>query len=63
MLTMNGFFYCYSERLKRALLSNGFKYVCEGINKKTKSKFYLFVGTEELNNYKNKIYQTERDKF
>ena len=60
---MNKFFYCYSERLKNALLANGFKYVCEGINKNTKSRFYLFVGTEELNNYKNKLYQIERDKF
>lgn len=60
---MNKFFYCYSERLKNALLSNGFKYVCEGINKNTKSRFYLFIGTKELNNYKNKIYQKERDKF
>lgn len=57
------YFYCYSERLAKALLANGFKHIRVGINKNTNAKFYLFLGTKELNDYKNNKYQEERDKF
>lgn len=49
--------------MKKALTFNGFKYICVGINKNTKSKFWLFEGTKELNNFKDNLYQKERDKF
>lgn len=57
------FFYCYSERLKRALCANGFRYVCVGINERTDSRFYLFVSSPELQYYKDYIYPNERDEF
>lgn len=57
------YFYCYSKRLKNALVKNGFNYICVGTNSKTGGKFYLFLGTEALNNYKDNIYQRERDLF
>lgn len=60
---MERFFFCYSARLKRALESHGFQYVCVGINERTQGKFWLFVGTPELNYYKDHLYQEERDKF
>ena len=56
-------FFCYSERLKRALVANGFKPICLGLNSKTDTKFWLFWGTQELNDYKNNKYQKERDLF
>lgn len=57
------YFYCYSERLKRALSANGFRYICIGINERTNSKFYLYEGSEELNYYKDCIYQSERELY
>ena len=60
---MERFFFCYSVRLKRALESNGFRYICVGINEHTNAKFWLYVGTPELNYYKDYLYQKERDKF
>lgn len=60
---MERFFFCYSARLKRALEANGFHYVCIGINERTNSKFWLYVGSNELNDYKDHLYQEERDKF
>lgn len=59
---MNKFF-CYSERLKNALYYNGFRIVEQGFNKKTNSKYWIFIGSEILNYYKDTIYQNERDKF
>lgn len=56
-------FFCYSARLHRALKFHGFRYICVGINHNTKSKFWLYEGTQELNYYKDYIYPTERDKF
>lgn len=56
-------FFCYSERLKRALVSNGFKPICTGINIKSNAIFWLFWGTQELNYYKDNLYQKERDRF
>lgn len=60
---MNGFFFCYSPRLKRALEANGFRYVCVGLNENTGARFWLYVGSPELNYYKDYLYQEERDKF
>lgn len=56
-------FFCYSDRLKRALTANGFKYICVGLNVETNTKFWLFWGTHELNDYKENQYQKERDLF
>lgn len=60
---MKKYFYCYSSRLKRALVHNGFHYVCVGLNCRTNTKFWLFEATEELNDYKDRVYQTERDEY
>lgn len=60
---MSRLFYCYSKRLKNALCANGFQVVDTGVNKNTGSVYWLFVGSDELNYYKDNIYQTERDKF
>ncbi len=60
---MERFFFCYSARLKRALEANGFRYICVGINEKSGAKFWLFLGTDALNDYKDRYYQQERDKF
>lgn len=60
---MKKYFYCYSNRMKKALIQNGFNYVCVGLNCKTHTKFWLFEATEELNYYKDHVYQTERDKY
>ena len=60
---MKSYFYCYSPRLKRALLAHGFSYICTGINQKSNTIFWLCEGSEELNDYKNNYYQAERDKF
>lgn len=56
-------FFCYSERLHKALKENGFKYLCIGWNQNTGSKFWLYEGTPELNYYKDYVYPKERDKF
>ena len=60
---MKGYFYCYSPRMKRALLAHGFRYICVGINCKTGARFWLFEASEELNDYKNDRYPAERDQF
>jgi hypothetical protein len=49
-------FFCYSRRLKRALVANGFVPVCSGFNERTQSKFWLFLGTAELNDFKDFFY-------
>lgn len=55
-------FFCYSRRLKRALIANGFKPICTGINERTNVKFWLFWG-EEIQFYKDNVYQIERDNY
>lgn len=47
---MEQIFYCYSNPLKNYLNSQGLKYFSSAIHPKTKKKFWMFVGTEELNN-------------
>jgi hypothetical protein len=56
-------FYCYSGRLMRALYNNGFRIISTGINPKTKSFYWCFIGSDILNYYKDNLYQKERDKF
>ena len=60
---MEKYFFCYSNRLYKALIANGFKPICVALNCRTHGKFWLFVGTDELNEYKNNKYQNERDKY
>ena len=43
------YFYCYSKPLKDFLLSNGERYIIKSIHEKTKKKYWLFEGTDELN--------------
>lgn len=56
-------FYCYSIPLKIALEFNGFKCLGNGLHDKTGHKYYLFLGTDELNDYKKNKYPLEKDKF
>lgn len=56
-------FFCYSKRLKNALVSNGFECMGTGFNIHTHSRFWVFLGTKELNDYKEFKYQLERDRF
>ena len=46
----NKYFYCYSKPLKDYFLENGLKYIIKSIKKKTHKKYWLFEGTEKLNN-------------
>ena len=55
-------FYCYSSRLDKALRKNGFQPVFKGYTTKN-HKVVIYLGTEELNYYKDNIYQLERDLF
>jgi len=57
------YFYCYSERFKKALCASGFYIIREGFNKNTNSKYWVFIGSDAFNYYKNNIYQKERDKY
>ena len=45
----NKYFYCYSKPLKDFLLENGSRYIIKSVHEKTKKKYWLFEGTEELN--------------
>ena len=47
---MDKYFYCYSYPLKEFLLSNGQVSIVSGIHPRTKKKYWVFVGTEQLNN-------------
>lgn len=60
---MDKYFFCYSKRLRKALIENGFIPICNALNKRTKAEFWLFVGDAELNKYKNETYQEDRDRF
>ena len=57
------YFYCYSERMKRALMDNGFYYIETGYNRNSNKPYWVFEGTEELNYYKDFVYQSERDNY
>lgn len=45
----NKYFYCYSKPLKDFLLENGLRYVLRATHDKTKKKYWVFEGTDELN--------------
>lgn len=47
---MDRYFYCYSYPLKEFLLSNGQVSIVAGIHPKTHKKYWVFNGTEQLNN-------------
>ena len=47
---MDRYFYCYSYPLKEFLLSNGQASIVAGIHPKTHKKYWVFNGTEQLNN-------------
>ena len=44
------YFYCYSKPLKDYFLENGLKYIIKSVHEKTYKKYWLFEGTEKLNN-------------
>lgn len=46
---MNRYFYCYSYNLKCFLLENDQRFITSSINKNTNKKFWVFEGTDELN--------------
>lgn len=60
---MKPHFYCYSARLREALIVNGFECIGSGVNPSTGSTYWLYDNTPEFNIYKNNIYPLERDKF
>lgn len=45
---VNGFFYCYSPKLKARLLDAGERFICVGLHETTHKKFWLFPQTERL---------------
>lgn len=47
---MNKYFYCYSWPLKEFLISNGQNSIVSGIHPNTGKKYWVFEGTEILNN-------------
>ena len=47
---MNRYFYCYSYPLKEFLLTNGQSSIVAGIHPRTNKKYWVFEGTEQLNN-------------
>ena len=56
-------FYCYSLRLKKALDANGFTPIECNVHKKTNAVYWVYEGTDELNYYKDHVYQQERDNY
>lgn len=46
---MNRYFYCYSYNLKRFLKSNGLSFITAAVNMNTYKKYWVFEGTEKLN--------------
>lgn len=56
-------FYCYSTRLRDALIDHGFNPIGYGVNPNSGSPFWLFEGTEEMNAYKSGQYQQDRGNY
>lgn len=46
---MNRYFYCYSYNLKEFLRSSGLRFVAASVNYNTQKKYWVFEGTEQLN--------------
>ena len=44
-------FFCYSKQLKNELIEHGIKYESRGIHDKTHKPFWMFMPSDELNNY------------
>ena len=44
------YFYCYSKPLKDFLLNSGERFINKSVHEKTQKKYWLFEGTEQLNN-------------
>ena len=44
----NKYFYCYSYSMMCFLKSYGFRYICKGFNYNSKSRYYLFNKSEDL---------------
>lgn len=47
---MDKYFYCYSYPLKEFLIANGQISIVAGIHPSTSKKYWVFHGTEQLNN-------------
>lgn len=50
---MEKIFYCYSKPLRDFLVEHGEKHFSKGIHEKTNKKFWMFYGTEKLNQLKD----------
>ena len=46
---MNRYFYCYSYPLKEFFKSSGLQFVTASVNLKTNKRYWVFEGTDELN--------------
>ena len=44
----NKYFYCYSYNMMCFLKSYGFRYICKGFNYNSKSRYYLFHKSKDL---------------
>ena len=44
----NKYFYCYSYNMMYFLKSYVFRYICKGFNYNSKSRYYLFNKSEDL---------------
>lgn len=50
---MNRYFYCYSYPLKEFFTKHGLNYVTAAINQSTNKRYWLFEGTDKLNDLLN----------
>jgi len=46
---LNNLFYCYSKPLKNMLIESGCNCIADSIHSRTKKTFWIFNGTEKLN--------------
>ena len=47
----------------RACVYNGFRIIRHGVNPGTGADYWVFIGSEVFNYYKDNLYQLERDRF
>lgn len=47
----------------RACVFNGFHVIRQGVNERTGATYWVFIGSEVFNYYKDNLYQLERDNF
>ena len=50
---MNRYFYCYSYPLKEFFVNHGLSYVTAAVNQSTNKRYWLFEGTDKLNDLLN----------